>query len=98
MLFFSTLAILNSASSLYFENGTHSNTQSIKSEYNYRPDMQPGVKKCTEPDYMELKKVLKEYISTDPGRHITHLVRMSFHDLMNYNPFENQGVIIDSNW
>ena len=42
-------------------------------------------------DFLELKQSLKEYILTDPTEKIVKFVRMSFHDLINYNPDTHTG-------
>lgn len=42
-------------------------------------------------NFLELKKSLKDYILTDPTEKIVKFVRMSFHDLVNYNPDTHTG-------
>jgi catalase (peroxidase I) len=42
-------------------------------------------------DFLELKQSLKNYILTDQTEKIAKIVRMSFHDLINYNPVTHTG-------
>eukprot|EP00834_Sanchytrium_tribonematis_P006283 NODE_447_length_7292_cov_0.701932.p4 type:complete len:332 gc:universal NODE_447_length_7292_cov_0.701932:2305-1310(-) len=45
----------------------------------------------TNDDYTQLRDSLKKYIATDTSELVPPLVRMSFHDLINYDPSTNEG-------
>lgn len=42
-------------------------------------------------DFMNLKTKLEDYIKVDSQEKIVKFVRMSFHDLLNYDPIKHQG-------
>lgn len=87
-----SIFILSPVFGVYLQSGTNSQ------EVNVKMHRRDANQQATNADYIELKKVLQKYIAKDPGRHITHFVRMSFHDLMNFNPSEGQGVRNHFDW
>ena len=45
----------------------------------------------THDDFLKLQNSLRKYIATDPPGTVPVLVRMSFHDLLDFDPATNQG-------